>query len=343
MIPGNFFKITRRSGWVALLSGSLLVVPSFAYAHVNWFVSADAAPAESVSAYSFAEPAVWVVIAGMLLLLVKAALLEWKTQDILHRKKIEEKLKQWRPQGLRIFQIFLGLSLLGCAVEEVFLAPHFMLEGGPGSALVVGLEGMVGLLMILNLSVPFASALLLFLFGILIAQWGLWNALDYINIAGMAIFLGLMRVSVVSPLQRYREWAVPILRVSTGAALIILAFSEKLLNPDRGVALLQEYPMNFMPLLGFSEFSDRLFILAAGATETVFGLIFLLGWIPRLNTAALAAFLVASNISFFALGFPEEGFQELIGHLPVLGTALIVLTYGAGDKMKLHLSAGRKK
>ncbi|EKD93656.1 MAG: hypothetical protein ACD_28C00103G0002, partial [uncultured bacterium] len=169
------------------------------------------------------------------------------------------------------------------------------------------------------------------------------TALDYINMAGIAAFLALMTVSTHSFWYRYHAWAVPILRVSTGAALILLAFSEKLLDPTRAVALLEKYPLNFMPFVGFHEFSNRLFILCAGATETVFGLIFLLGWIPRLNTAALAVFLVASNLSFFALGFSKEGGQELIGHLPVLGTALILLTYGAGEKSKFRLPRSPKK
>ncbi len=344
MIPGIFqHKLARRGGWGNLLLVGLLIEPSFARAHVNWFVAGEATASAPVLNYSFSEPAVGVVLLGMLVLLITAAVLEWKTQDIPHREKIEAQLASWRPHALRLFQIFLGLSLLGCAVQKVLLAPHFMTDSGMGSTLVLALEGITGLLMILNLVVPLASVFLLILFGGLIGQWGILTALDYINMAGIAAFLALMTVSTHSFWYRYHAWAVPILRVSTGAALILLAFSEKLLDPTRAVALLEKYPLNFMPFVGFHEFSNRLFILCAGATETVFGLIFLLGWIPRLNTAALAVFLVASNLSFFALGFSKEGGQELIGHLPVLGTALILLTYGAGEKSKFRLPRSPKK
>ena len=87
-----------------------------------------------------------------------------------------------------------------------------------------------------------------------------------------------------------------------------------------------------MSVIGIN-YSDRLFILSAGSMELVFGRIMMLGVITRINTFMLASFLVSSNVYFFLQGNYSEGWMELMGHLPIIGTALLLVLYGKSFKV----------
>jgi hypothetical protein len=67
----------------------------------------------------------------------------------------------------------------------------------------------------------------------------------------------------------------------------------------------------------------------------IFGIIFLLGLITRLNTLALAGFLISSNLYFFLIGKTEEAFLELTGHLPLLAIAILLILFGGGNRLRL--------
>ena len=288
-------------------------------AHVKWFT--DSASQIEGGFFMWHEPALQVGIVVLLILLGLAfALDHWAI-------KAPEKLEKWGKKNgevlLWIAQILVGFSLIITALKGAILAPHY---AGPAS--LAWLEGGVGLLLILNIAVNWAAAglVVLYLSALFIA--GPLEAMEYINMLGLAIFFLLQRAPKGHSLSQYRVHALPLLRILTGAALIILAFTEKLLYPEQAADLLNQFDLNFMKALGITIFSDRLFILAAGLAETLFGLIFIAGWVTRINTAALASFLIASNLYFFWNGHYEEGWTELIGHLPVIATALLFIVHG---------------
>jgi uncharacterized membrane protein YphA (DoxX/SURF4 family) len=126
-----------------------------------------------------------------------------------------------------------------------------------------------------------------------------------------------------------------LLRFHTGVALSVLAFSEKLLQPSLAMAFLEKHNVNFMKTLGFENFSDHLFVLSAGFSELLFGMIFVLGLVTRINTLALAFFLIASNVYFFLMGKSAEGILEIIGHANLFAIGLLLIFYGAGSKLRL--------
>src|SRR4029078_2240997 len=105
--------------------------------------------------------------------------------------------------------------------------------------------------------------------------------------------------------------------------------------PHLAMSFLEKNKVNFMQTLGFDFFSDRLFVLSAGCTELVFGIIFILGLITRLNALALAGFLVSSNLYFFMVGKTDEAFLELSGHLPLFAVAILLILYGSSNKICL--------
>ncbi|MCE8546025.1 DoxX family protein [Ruegeria pomeroyi] len=134
---------------------------------------------------------------------------------------------------------------------------------------------------------------------------------------------------------RLKPYSVDVLRIFTGLSLIILGVAEKLHPAALGQAFIAYYAWNFMPLLGFDWFDDRPFVLSAGVMEVVFGTILVLGVVTRLNILAVAVLMLASNIVFLIEGRKEEAMVELIGHLPIIATALILLVLGSGQRLKV--------
>lgn len=299
----------------------------FVTAHVKWFVEMSPEKTDPL-AYSLSEPLV-LMWAGIILLgVIIAGLLD---RFIPEPTSWLKKIAPWRERILWLFQALVGISLVLSASQGALLAPHYQ---GISSFWFL-LQGVVGGLFIFNLWIPWASLGLIALYGAAIFTFGLKEALDYMNFFGIALFL-LLRTGAWPAVASRRVWALPLLRVFTAIALIVLAFSEKLLHPSDTIKLLAEYPLNFMAQLGIDGFTDRIFTLCAGSTEVLFGLIFLFGFIPRINTLALAGFLISSNLYFFVSGFPEGGIMELTGHLPVLATGLIFLLEGAGQRFTFH-------
>ena len=95
-----------------------------------------------------------------------------------------------------------------------------------------------------------------------------------------------------------------------------------------GQAFIANYQWNFMPALGFDWYTDQLFVLSAGAMEVVFGTILILGVVTRLNILVVAVFMLASNITFLVFGQNDHALMELVGHMPIIATAVILLLLG---------------
>ena len=98
-----------------------------------------------------------------------------------------------------------------------------------------------------------------------------------------------------------------------------------------------------MPYLGFEWFTDQLFVLSAGAMEVVFGTIMILGVITRLNTFVIAGFMLTSNIVFLITNENENALMELVGHMPIIATAVILLLLGYGQRIKLRNPTVRRE
>jgi uncharacterized membrane protein YphA (DoxX/SURF4 family) len=115
--------------------------------------------------------------------------------------------------------------------------------------------------------------------------------------------------------------ALIVLRVCAGVSVLVLGFTEKLLNVELGIAFLHEYPrFNVARELGFDWFTDRRFVLAVGIVEVTAGCALIAGFLPRLVVLALWI--------PFNLGIAFLPPQELIGHLPILSTMYVLLVRG---------------
>jgi hypothetical protein len=312
--------------WIFVVCG----MPSVAYAHANWFVDADHVPPDPSLTYRLIDPAVqlWMgLLAVGLILAYMVDRLAPQPPQVLIKKG-----EAWRKSIIYIFQLIIGVALITTAYRGAILAPH--LKAGADLGLVLrGLESVVGLLFILNLWVRMGAFILFVLYIAIAGIFGLLSSLEYCNFLGIALFLIFIKSPRGSRLGDYSDWAVPLLRLSTGVALSVLAFSEKLLQPSLAMHFLAEHPVNFMKALGIEGFSDHLFVLSAGFCELLFGLIFISGLVTRINTIAIAFFLLASNLYFFLVGDTAVGLMELIGHSNLLCIAMVLVFYGVESRV----------
>jgi hypothetical protein len=123
------------------------------------------------------------------------------------------------------------------------------------------------------------------------------------------------------------------LRTLVGSALIVVAFTEKLVNPALAMEFLDRYPvLNVARTIGLPV-SDLTFIRFAGAVEILFGLLIISGALPQLA-------VIVAGVPFNATLF-FFGATELIGHLPVYGVMLALLVYGSNPELARVVSALR--
>lgn len=305
---------------------SALVLPGVATAHVRWFVEGDnAAPAVP---YTLSDPAVWIWALIAVALVAIAVVLDTKLPALaVPDSKI-------RHDVMELMRLLTGMSLLLTAYEGSLIAPHLLASGGFGLALVL-LQAGIGLLLLSNHALHHAAILLLLLFLGMSIHFGFGLAVEYFNIVGIALFILFNALPDPALRDRLKPYSVDVLRIFTGLSLIILGIAEKLHPAALGQAFIADYAWNFMLLLGFDWFDDRLFVLSAGVMEVVFGTILVLGVVTRLNILAVAVLMLTSNIVFLIEGRNEEALVELIGHLPIIATALVLLVLGSGQRLKV--------
>jgi hypothetical protein len=161
---------------------------------------------------------------------------------------------------------------------------------------------------------------------------------DLLGLAVFVLFAGAGRWSTDAETGRVSDaplvdlakaiWA---LRVGAGVALIVVAFAEKLANPDLALAFLADHPhLNVAREIGL-PMGDLEFVRLAGAIEVLFGLLVLSGALPQI-------IVIAAGIPFNAtLWF--FGTSELVGHLPVYGAMLVLLVYGSDPELRARVPA----
>lgn len=305
---------------LALLVGVLVAGP--AAAHARWF--ADHATGGEWS--FFFSPVPLALTAG-----VVAVAVVWR---LVARRLPTPELPLLAPLGRlapyvpRLLGIHMGVSLLAFSVTGAFLTPSLPLEDVPGGVLAGVVQGAVGIWLITGARLrPAALAVVLLGPPVLLAA-GPVALLETADTLAVALFLAVLPPSDrtfgrVTPSEAHLRWAVFLLRLFVGVALITLAFSEKLTNPQLARNLLAEYPqMNLPEALGVPVPVD-VFVAFAGASEILFGLLILSGALPQVTVLVA---LVPFNLTLLVFGTTET-----IGHLPVYGVFLALLVYGSNQ------------
>lgn len=305
---------------------ALFAVPSAASAHVKWFVESEAVTAAKHGAVPFyylssAEVVTWSFIA--VLLVAIAGLL---SRVLPEPRAVASFAAHHRKAINRAAQAVLGLFLVAIALGwRVVLAPELPVGDDAWTLGLWVAEIVAGLLLVANVWPRAGAAILLGLHVAVGLDVGFTALAENALLAGLAFYFLVNDSPARSPLRRLDRYGVEAVRISVGVSLIVLAFSEKLMYPELSLEFLGSHGWNFMPALGFAWFTDELFVLSTGFVELVFGVVFILGYVTRINTVTIAAFFAASVVTMLA----QAGAWE-VEDLAVYSAAIILLAFGAG-------------
>lgn len=303
----------------------MCMIGTGAAAHVNWFVEGDSEPLANFGA---TEPIflAWCVLAFLMVLFSI-----WLDGRLPTLRVAQSKL---RHDFMEILRVFTGMSFLLTAYEGALVAPHKVADGSFGLLLVV-MQAVIGIMLIANRWIKTAALLMLVLHVGVAVEFGILPALEYAIIIGIAFFLLLNSIEDEKRRDLLKPYSVDVLRIWTGISLVALAAGEKLAPSALGQVFLAQYQWNFLQAIGFTVFDDRLFVLSAGMVEAVIGIVLILGTTVRLAVLALSFMMAISNIVFIVQGNNEAALVEFIGHMPIIGVALLLLLLGSGQRLKI--------
>lgn len=299
-------------------------------AHQLWFV--DDVPEKDWSFLGETRTLLLLAAALGATLLVRAVARAWPGLDV----PLLARLVPWMPFAVRMH---LGISLAGLLSGGWYLAPSMPLDESLTGWLLGILMALTAILLVVGWNVRIAAAALVLAGPLGMLEFGFEAVLHRVDLLGLAVFLilaGPGRWSADHELGREREpdsltlgRAVWALKVAVGLALIAVAVSEKLANPE----LAREFTgggvidLNVAQALGLPV-GDIEFIRVAGAIEVLFGLLLISGALPQ--PVVLAAG-IPFNVTLYFFGT-----AELLGHLPVYGAMLVLLVFGSDPELRRY-------
>lgn len=241
------------------------------------------------------------------------------------------RLGPWIP---RLLAVHAGVSLIAQAYARTYLVPALVLPEGPVGTMLALAEGVLGVWLVSGWKIRPAAALLVIGGPLGALFFGVLPILERVDLLGIAVFLVMIppaanRYGAVEPTPHELQRALFALRLLAGGALVVLAFSEKLIRPDLALIVIDEFPfLNVIRQVGF-DLSDLEFVRIAGAVELLFGLLIISGSAPQLA-------VIVAGIPFNATLF-FFGASELVGHLPVYGAMLALIVYGSSSASASHV------
>lgn len=276
-----------------------VLLPSVASAHGKWLVpnyqDVIASQHGTYSFYTLNSIEVWVWIAACFFVTFAASVVHRYSPEWKGLARFSEKYKDAIDH---VAQFVLGVFLVATALFwNVVILPAEEVTTPLLMALKFA-QIAIGLMFVFHFYSRYAAiALLVLAAGITLSQ-GLEAVLENTILFTLALYFYLMHTDVSGVWAVLKKYSVDIVRIGTGVSLIVLACTEKLLYPELGMQFLAAHPWNFMQPF-FPWFSDQLFVLSTGFAEALFGIVFIFGYVTRINTVVIAAFFAASVTTMF--------------------------------------------
>lgn len=287
--------------------------------HVKWFTDPETHPTDWSLLWSLPVLAAIAIAIG-------AAGVAYAIERRFPEPRLVKILERFARIAPTVLGIHVGSALLVSAALGILFSPNLHPSDEPIGQTILVIEAMCGLMLLLGLATR-AGAVLLAALGIVAMQpFTFESILENVHFLGIAIFLFIVgrgpfsfdRIRRVKPPMRHDEapaWALVLLRLCLGVGIAFSAFTEKLLDPALGQALLSQRPeVNVLRALGVG---DLQFVYLAGLTELVIGVVIVSGWVTR-PVMAIGALIFTASLPLF-------GWTELLGHLPFYGIMFVLL------------------
>ena len=299
-------------------------------AHETWFVTDDVP-----SDWGFASSAASLALLGSALAVTLAFRLIARRRDGVDVPALAS-LAPYMPFALRIH---LAVSLIGLLGLGVYLSPAMDLSMDLAGVVLGAVMAVVAIGMASGWHARAAAWLLVAAGPIGMLEFGVSPVVQRLDLLAVALFVAIAgpgrwsadheRGREPDPGKAETEYAVWALRVLTGVAVIVVAFVEKLAQPDLAYKFLAKYPQ--FDLGDSFGMSQEAFVRTAGSLEVLFGLLLISGALPQVVVLIVG---VPFNATLFFFGE-----VELIGHLPVYGTMLMLLVYGSSPTLRPLVSS----
>jgi hypothetical protein len=298
-------------------------------AHETWFTPGDA---QDHYDWSFVWHTLPLTLLGLALIATVAARVIarwWPGIDI----PFLGDMAPFMPFAIRMH---LAVSLIGLVSLGDYLSPAMMLEKNAIGIILGAVMVIVAIGMATGWHARWAAWLLVIAGPLGMLEFGVAPVVQRLDLLALAVCIliwGPGRWSADHELGFATEptliecaRAVWVLRMGVGGVLIIVAFAEKLANPELARHFLAERPyFNVFHELGF-PMGDTTFLTIAGAVEVLFGLLIMSGALPQLGVLIVG---VPFNATLWFFGT-----TELVGHLPVYGAMLVLLVYGSDPQLR---------
>lgn len=305
-----------------------LAMPPTVAAHARWFVPENPAwPPEWERLFSI--PVGLALLAGSGTVVLLGALQRILNDPLWPRPPMFQRLET---SAAAILGVQTAITLIFMASRLNLFVPNINLPRNAFGLLIAGIATVAafsfitGVLTRLGAMVTIGLVLLTFTFA------PASEVIEQALYVGIALYLVAVGRGVVRYDDRREEdrsvfsdrllpLALPILRVCAGVSVLVLSFTEKLLNVELGIAFLQEYPrFNLAREIGLNWVTDERFVYAIGIVEATAGIALICGFLTRVVILALWI--------PFNLGIAFLPAEELIGHLPILSTMYVLLVRG---------------
>ena len=271
-----------------------VMFPGIALAHGKWLVpdyqNIIEAQHGTYDFYTLSSPEVWVWMLLCIAVVFAASVVHRTIPEWRALARFAEKYKNTIDH---VAQFVLGTFLVATAFFwNVVILPAETVTT-PLLATLKYAQIVIGAMFIFHLFPRYASMGLIILTSVITITHGIEAVLENVILFSLALYFYLMHTSVAGFWAVAKKYSVDIVRIGTGISLIVLGCTEKLLYPELGMQFLAEHPWNFMQSL-FPWFTNELFVLSTGFAEALFGLVFIFGYVTRINTVVIGAFFAAS-------------------------------------------------
>jgi uncharacterized membrane protein YphA (DoxX/SURF4 family) len=303
-----------------------------AQAHEKWFVPVQPVASPVPDFYRTLNPyTIGAILAVLAISVVGYFVDRWYEKTALYAK-FEKKIKPWRDYAPGVLAFTTGLTLVFLASRGQLLASNYPLSSNLFGGALRAAEGLIGALLMVGLFTPAAAVGLIALYLATFLLEPVIEPIDYVNFVGIGIYIlyfargrysldwFLGKPIMTTPEQR--KWAYVALRVLTGITIFWLGLL-KWRRPDLHLSLMDRFPnLNpyvLMPWIGI-RVSRELYVFGLFAFEAAIGIFEIFGFLTRFVSLVL--------VPVFCFSVLFLGPQELIGHLPILGTLFVLFVYG---------------
>lgn len=285
----------------------LLLIPSWAWAHVKWF-----------SDYSFEQPPLqmsdlnhpsfWGLLALSVVSLPLLVWLDKKAESSPTYHKVNGFLDQYANDAPVIMRVAIFAVLLMSWQGDTIVAPDIIAP----SPLWGWFEFALALLLLFRQTTPLAGIGMLVLYVVAITNHGMFHMLDYVVYAAAGLYLILNGAKNI----RIKGLSLPVLYSGLGFSLCWVAF-EKIFYPYWGLQVLESAPALTMGL------DPEFFLLACAFIEFTLGYLLIICLLHR-PLALIITLVFFTTTAFF-------GKTEVVGHTLLHGALLVFLVQGPGD------------